>query len=126
MQIPSELLQRARLTPGLRVLVLYGSRARGDASERSDWDFGYLADPDCDISGLASSLGAALGSDEVDLVDLARASGLLRQRAASEGQLVFERQSGDHERFVLEAVRFWLDAGRTISESQEAVLEQLR
>jgi predicted nucleotidyltransferase len=125
MQIPSELHQLARRTSGLRLLVLYGSRARGDASQRSDWDFGYLADRDCDIGGLAASLGAAVGSDDVDLVDLARASGLLRQRAASEGRLVFARHGGDHERFVIEAVRFWLDAGRTISQSQEAVLERL-
>ena len=125
MQVPSELHQQARRTPGLRLLVLYGSRARGEASARSDWDFGYVADPDCDIGGLAAALGAAVGSDDVDLVDLARASGLLRQRAASEGQLLFEREPGNHERFVIEAVQFWLDAGRTISESQEAVLEQL-
>jgi hypothetical protein len=33
----------AALFDGLDVLALFGSRARGDARDTSDWDFGYLA-----------------------------------------------------------------------------------
>lgn len=36
--------------PSVRLLVVYGSRARGDDHARSDWDLGYLAAEDLDRS----------------------------------------------------------------------------
>lgn len=38
----------ARTFPGLRLLVLHGSRASGAANSASDWDFAYLGDADLD------------------------------------------------------------------------------
>jgi len=81
--------------PELRLLLLHGSRARGDAHEQSDWDFAYLAGRQLDELGLRSALSRALGTDRIDLVDLARAGGLVRYRAARDGKLVIERQPGD-------------------------------
>lgn len=121
----AELKAIAASTNGLVLLVLHGSRARGDAHEGSDWDFAYLAEPDCDVIGLSVALSKALDTDEVDLVDLSRASGLLRYRVALEGELVFERRPLGFEAFVLDALRFWFDAGPTILSAQEAVLERL-
>ena len=34
--------------PGLTLLILFGSRARGDSQPASDWDFGYIASPEFD------------------------------------------------------------------------------
>lgn len=84
-----------------------------------------MAEPDCDVIGLSVALSQALDTDEVDLADLSRASGLLRYRVALEGKLVFERRPFDFEAFVLDALRFWFDAGPTILSAQEAVLERL-
>jgi Polymerase beta, Nucleotidyltransferase len=45
----------ARVTakhPGLPLLVLFGSRARRDARDDSDWDLGYLANPGLDADAL--------------------------------------------------------------------------
>lgn len=123
--VPAELSALAKQTPGLRLLVLHGSRARGQEHERSDWDFGYAAEADCDIVGLSGALGRALGTDDVDLVDLERASGLLRYRVAREGLVLFERRPRDYERFVVTALRFWFDAGPTIAAAQEVVLRRL-
>ena len=39
----SALRQVAARQSGLQLLVLFGSRARGEATARSDWDLGYLA-----------------------------------------------------------------------------------
>jgi hypothetical protein len=39
-------------TPGLDVLLLFGSRGRGDAHTRSDWDIGYTASSDVDAATL--------------------------------------------------------------------------
>ena len=80
-----------RTFPSLKVLVLHGSRARGQAHERSDWDFAYLAEDNLDLPGLILELSRLTGSDDVDVADLARASGLLRHRVSTDGKLIFER-----------------------------------
>jgi predicted nucleotidyltransferase len=50
------LRERVAGLPGLGLLVLYGSRARGGAHERSEWDFGYLAAREFDADGLVARL----------------------------------------------------------------------
>lgn len=40
--LPVAIAELAATMPGLGLLVLHGSRARGDAHQRSDWDFAYL------------------------------------------------------------------------------------
>ena len=65
----------ARATAGLDLLILFGSRARGDARPGADWDFGYLADEAADVPALLAALVEALEDDHVDLVDLRRAGG---------------------------------------------------
>src|SRR5882724_2386772 len=109
-QAIQQLADAARRAEGLDLLLLFGSRARGDAHPHSDWDLGYLAGPGFDPDGFLARAVRRLGSDRVDLVDLARASGLLRFRAAGEGQVLHESQPGRFERFWLEAVSFWCDA----------------
>ncbi len=110
---------------GLRLLVLHGSRARGDAGPLSDWDFGFLADDGLDVALLHARLTVAVGTDAVDLVDLARASALLRFRAARDGVLLFEAAEAEFHRFQLEAVRFWCDAGPVIRAAHEDILAAL-
>jgi predicted nucleotidyltransferase len=109
----------------LRLLVLHGSRARGEAHASSDWDFAYVADPELDDLALRAALARALGSDRIDLVDLDRAGGLLRYRVARDGKAIFEREGSEFEHFSVGAVRFWLDAEPTIRSAYGAVLEGL-
>ncbi len=116
----------ARQASGLRLLILFGSRARGDAHARSDWDFGFLAGRGFDPDELLTRLTILLWTDRIDLVDLSLAGGLLRFRAASDGKILFETTAGTFERFWLEAVSFWCDAGPVLEEAYEAVLEGLR
>ncbi len=117
----------AAAAPGLELLLLFGSRARGDAHEVSDWDFGYLADDLFDPIAFLGAIAACVGSDRVDLVDLARASGLLRYRAARDGQVVFEANgaAGAAERFWLQAVGFWCDAEPVLRRGYDRVLAEL-
>jgi predicted nucleotidyltransferase len=112
-----------RRQPGLALLMIFGSQARGDARAGSDWDFGYLGEIDAD--GLMLDLVNALGTDRIDLVDLARASGLLRYRAARDGQPVLEGVPGAHARFWLEAVDFWCDAQPLLMAGYDDVLTAL-
>lgn len=125
---PAELRDRLAQDPAAAVLrraVLHGSRARGDASERSDWDVGVLADDPPDLPALSALLTEILGTDDVDVVDLRRTSALLRYRAARDGIALLERPSGEFLRFLLEAVQFWCDAEVVIRRAHDDVLAAL-
>lgn len=118
-------LAAAAKLPGLDLLVLFGSRARGDAHAASDWDFGYLGTSALDCDALVGALTHATGSEAVDIVDLGRAGGLLRYRVARDGQVVVETRPGAFERFWLDAVTFWCDAAPVLGPAYENVLERL-
>ena len=122
-----EVIRRAaHAMRGLDLLMLFGSRARGDAHTRSDWDFGFLASPDVDIPAFLSALVEATGSDRVDLVDLSRASGVLRFRAARDGQVLHERTPGVGDEFRLEAARFWCDMAPILERGYAEILADLQ
>jgi hypothetical protein len=126
--VPRSLPSAAELRqsfPQLRMLVMHGSRARGDAHEGSDWDFGYLASEDFDELALRAALSAALATDAIDLVDLRRAGGVLRYAVARDAKPLFEQPPGEFERFSIAAVRFWLDVEPILRASHAALLEQL-
>lgn len=111
--------------PELALLVLHGSRARGDEHPASDWDFAYLADGPLDPLALAADLRDALGSDDVDLADLGRASGLLRYRVARDGVLLYQATPGRFDDERVRWVGFWLDVAPTVREAHDAVLAGL-
>jgi predicted nucleotidyltransferase len=119
------LRELATRRPGLSLLVLHGSRARGDAHERSDWDFAYQADRDFDPDELLAALVEHLGVDRIDLVDLDRAGALLRFRAARDGVLVFERAPGRYERFLLAAIDTWCDLAPVLEPAYTRTLASL-
>ena len=64
----------------------------------------------------------ALGDDRIDLVDLNRAGGQLRYRAATDAQTIFERTPGSVERFRLDAIAYWLDMAPIIRAEYDARL----
>jgi len=107
------------------MLLLFGSRARGDARADSDWDLGYLSTEALDAAGLLARVVESIGTDRIDLVDLKRASGLTRYRAARDAQLVYEAAPGVLERFRLEATRFWCDAAPILQRGYDEVLAEL-
>jgi predicted nucleotidyltransferase len=121
----TRLREVAQAPAGLDALILYGSRARLDATSRSDWDVGFLADGALDVNDLHARIVEALGDDRVDLVDLGRASGQLRYRAAREGRTIFERTPRSVERFRLDAIAYWLDMAFVIRAEYESGLEKL-
>jgi predicted nucleotidyltransferase len=115
----------AAACPGLDLLVLYGSRARGDAHDQSDWDFGYEADAGFDPDRLLATLAGHLKADRIDLVDLNRAGALLRYRVARDGVVVVERHGGHFERFWFAAVDTWCDLAPVLNPVYENILESL-
>lgn len=119
------LQQVAAELPELRMLVLFGSRARGDGHAHSDWDLGYLAEPTLDFLDLRAHLVRALSKEAVDVVDLSRASGLVRFQAARDGRWLHERPSGLFLDFMEEAARFWCDVEPIVRSAHEETLAEL-
>lgn len=97
--------------PYLKLLVLFGSRARGDHFPSSDWDFALLFDEElrqqyepgkgwnCYRSWIALQKIFGLGDDEMDWVDLKDASDLLAHAIARDGVVLYEGESGLFEQF---------------------------
>jgi predicted nucleotidyltransferase len=120
-----KLAEAARGEEDLDLLLLFGSRARGDSHPGSDWDLGFLARPGFDVDRFLGRAVRLLGSAHVDLVDLARASGLLRFRAAADGKVLYESKLDRFGDFWFEAVSFWCDAQSILKAGYEAILERL-
>ncbi|HEY6877144.1 MAG TPA: hypothetical protein VI299_03955, partial [Polyangiales bacterium] len=68
---------------------------------------------------------AALGTDHVDLANLATAGGLIRYRIARDGLVVFEADPKQFERFWFDAVSFWCDAAPVLQAGYKAILDGL-
>ena len=80
---------------GFERICLFGSRARGDGTEKSDYDFCVYPDDDVSIiklAGLMNDLAAGLGS-KVDIVDATalKAGDALINEIERDGIAVYER-----------------------------------
>ena len=119
-----EVLRELACKHGLRLLILHGSRARGDAHPGSDLDLALRGGPDLDLAAFTTDVMMALRRDDVDVVDLDRAGGLLRYRIAREGQVIHDPDD-EMDAFRLSAIRFWFDAEPVLRPYYRATLEQL-
>lgn len=116
----------AERAPGLSLLVLHGSRARGHARADSDWDFAHIGDAGVfDADALLAALAEALRADRVDLADLSRAGALLRFRVASDAVVIFEREPATFQQFWLDAVHTWCDLAPVLTPVYDALLQDL-
>lgn len=126
MAVPERLTAAARAVPGLKLLVLHGSRARGTSHEQSDWDFAYLGEHALDPDALLAAINEALGTDAVDLADLSDGSALLRFRVARDGIVVHEATPGTFDAFRLDAIHTWCDMEPVLTALYDKVLEDLK
>lgn len=98
--------------PYLKMLVIFGSRGRGEAHKDSDWDSAVLYDEELakeQLKGwdwfkiydvLADAF--AISSDVIDVVDLNQCSPLTAHHVARDGQLIYEQEAGLFEKFKRE------------------------
>jgi uncharacterized protein len=111
----------ARKHPSLKLLVLFGSRARGDAGFSSDWDFAFLSNSSLETkdiqaqpfwfpgSDILETISGLISTDRIDLVDLERCSPLLGYVIAKEGHIVYEAESNLFLNFQLKAWKRYAD-----------------
>lgn len=114
------LIERLRATSaglsGVRLALLFGSRARGQARSDSDIDVAVLlddeaarADRGATVRRIVAELGRTVSSSHLDLVVLNDAPALLRQRVLRDGIVLFQRTPEDRVRFAVKAIRDYQD-----------------
>ncbi|WP_107667531.1 nucleotidyltransferase domain-containing protein [Cyanothece sp. BG0011] len=108
-QIQNQLKQTV---PYVKMLILFGSRARKDSHSYSDWDFAALYDETIKQQGKLDYLEIYniladifnIPSDKIDLVSLDICSPLIAHYIARDGQLLYEQKSGLFEDFKQQAL----------------------
>jgi predicted nucleotidyltransferase len=113
--LPSLEKMRDRLAPlsadhGLQLVVLFGSAASGKMHKGSDVDLAFLFDVSPDILELTNRVIRRLRIDNVDVVDLRRASPLLRMSVVKSGHLLYERSPGIYTDFCSLSFRMYADS----------------
>lgn len=121
---------------GLRLVVLFGSQARGSARPKSDYDIAVLTSEGYAarraplalaqarrLRTLHAELQRLLGTGRVDLVVLDRASALLSHRVAREGIPLFEESGGEFARFCVRSLQR-MDDARGLMEAERRFLSR--
>ncbi len=125
-EIDEEALRRA----GVRLVVAFGSAARGTEHAGSDLDVGLLFDGEPDRGPLDARREAAadaIHADRpVDLVVLDEADPLLLREVAVDGRPIFELEPGTFEAFRLRAIKRYLDTAWIRRIEADALRERLR
>jgi predicted nucleotidyltransferase len=95
-RVVAYVVMRADGCNGIDRVVLFGSRARGDAKPRSDYDFAVYADALPHAEWSRWCLDTATAAPTLCALDLVMASGPitddLRQAIQAEGVTVYERR----------------------------------
>jgi predicted nucleotidyltransferase len=112
--------------PGVRLAVLFGSAARGEAAPSSDLDVGVLFDPGRETAGALEVALARAAGRHVDLVRLDAAPPLLRFEIARDGRVLLERAPHAWPDFRARAMTDWWDWAPTARLLNRAAVERLR
>ena len=112
------------------VAYLFGSRARGNFTEESDFDFAVLLsrnfnDP-YDLVRLIHDLAVALGvkDEKINLVILNDASLELAYKVISEGIIIYERNVEKRVDFEVNTLKFYLDFKPILDQMHELLVEE--
>lgn len=105
----------------LQLIVLFGSHAAGRPHKRSDIDIAFLFDAPIDVLSLTNRVIQLVHTDNVDVIDLRRASPLLKFSAVKSGRLIYERSPGIFNDFISLAFRMYVDTKKLRSAQEESV-----
>ncbi len=117
---------KRRLTPvfsenGLKLVLLFGSSVTGNVHRQSDIDLGFLFEGNVDILALTNKVIRLLKTDRVDVVDLKRASPLLKFSASRSCKVLFEKTPGLYNAFSSLAFRRYVDT-KKLRDAQHSVV----
>ena len=127
MDLLDRLRERAASLPEVRLAVLFGSMARGQARKDSDVDLGLLLKPVSRRERLhvEAELARAAGR-EVDFINLDEAPPLLRFEITRDGVVILEREEGLWTRFKVKAMVDWWDWAPIARRISRTMIQHLR
>ena len=100
----------------LKLLIIFGSRVTGNIHAKSDWDFAVIFNSEqlniepknekISVFQTSQIIGELLkiNSDKIDVTDLAHCPALLAHFIARDGELIYEQQSGEFDKFKQKAL----------------------
>ena len=94
---------------GLKLALLFGSAVSEKVHKQSDIDLAFLFDNPVDILALTNRVIRLLHTDNIDVVDLKRASPLLKFSIVKNCKLLYEREQGVFNEFYSLAFRMYVD-----------------
>ena len=97
----------------LALVVLFGSRARGDARKKSDFDIAYSSIkplPFHEENQMAVELHSVFKTIHVDIVNLSNAGPLLLKKIVDEGLPLYEAKESIFNNLYLYAMRIYRDS----------------
>jgi predicted nucleotidyltransferase len=117
--------------PYLKMLILFGSRVRGDTHYNSDWDFAVLYDQPLrkktvegfgwfEIYGILADT-FQIPDDKIDVVDLDHCSPLLLFHVAKDGKVLYEKNKRDFIKFQMKAWKLYADSAKFRKLQQESI-----
>lgn len=121
---------RERLEPlfneqSIHLIAVFGSVATATTHRRSDIDIAVLAGQPVDIVAMTVNVMRLLGTDQVDVVDLRRASPVLAMAVARTGKPLFERSSGLFNAFCSRAARMYADTHKLREARERSITSYL-
>lgn len=122
----SELAQKLRPLferPDVQLVMLFGSYVSGNVHPRSDLDLAILAQEPLDLVGLTTEIIQLLHLNDIDLVDLRRATPLLAREIVRQGVVLYERDPGTYAQFVSLTIRRYVDT-RKFREAQQLSVQR--
>jgi uncharacterized protein len=127
MSMEDRLRQCVASLPEVKLAVLFGSTARGQAGPRSDVDLGVLLAPDTrDVrSKVQDEMWRAAGRT-VDVIFLDKAPPLLRFEIARDGVLLHQEEDHLWTDFKTKAMLDWWDWEPIAKRIEEALIQRLR
>lgn len=116
----NSILQVTSTLPGLKLVYLFGSRARKQSGNQSDWDVAILTErkiASVKCWELAQEIALKLDAN-VDLVDLSKASTVFRLQVVSDGILLYGTEQ-DADLFAMQTYSMY----GSLQEARQGILE---
>lgn len=93
----------------LSLIALFGSQATGNIHSKSDIDIAVLGKSPFDMNKLTIDLYNLFKREDVEVVDLGRASPTMMYVVVRDGKLLYENESGAFLKWKLYAMWVWRD-----------------
>lgn len=114
---------------GLKLVVLFGSYETEDFKPGvSDIDLAFLSHgvlTEAQYLSLINAFSRYFRYSKIDLVDLNKASGLLKYQIAAHGRLLYEEEEGFFIKYSLYCFRYYYDTAKFRQRRQAYLAQQL-